>query len=282
MQEYERERSHRMTGRTSEHAASTYVFDPGWRQEWERLRAIEAIWDANTFARLEAIGIGAGWRCLEVGAGSGSVAGWLCRRVRPDGQVVATDLDTRFLELLDAPNLEVRHHDITLDDIEEGAYDLVHTRLLLEHLPRAEVALGKMVKALTPGGHLLVEEFDHVTFLPDPARAEADKTTWQQFLDAFEVLSRRRGLDLVFGRRLFGLLRTYQLEDVQAGGVTVTERGGSAGRGLLRLSVLSLREALLDTMAIDEQGVDRLVSLLEDPGFSWTSQLMVSAQGRRA
>jgi SAM-dependent methyltransferase len=271
-----------MTGRASEQSASTYVFDPGWRQEWERLSAIEAIWDANTFARLEAIGVGAGWRCLEIGAGAGSVAAWLCRRVGPDGQVVATDLDTRFLELLDEPNLELKRHDITIEGVEEGSYDLVHTRLLLEHLPQAEVALGNMVKALKPGGHLLVEEFDHVTFLPDPARTEADKATWQQFLDAFEALSQRRGLDLTFGRRLFGLLTAYQLEDVQAGGVTVTERGGSAARGLLRLSVLSLRDALLDTMAIDEQGVNRLVSLLEDPGFSWTSQLMVSAQGRRA
>ena len=48
-----------------------------------------------------------GWRCLEIGAGRGSMATWLAERVGPAGQVVATDIDTRYLERLDLPNLHV-------------------------------------------------------------------------------------------------------------------------------------------------------------------------------
>jgi tRNA A58 N-methylase Trm61 len=56
---------------------------------------------------LESLGVADGWRCLEVGAGGGSIAEWLCRRVGRKGAVLATDLDTRFLYALDFPNLEI-------------------------------------------------------------------------------------------------------------------------------------------------------------------------------
>ena len=62
-----------------------------------RLRLIEQASDPTTFAHLDRIGVGAGWRCLEVGAGGGSVAAWLGERVGPTGHVLALDLDLRHL-----------------------------------------------------------------------------------------------------------------------------------------------------------------------------------------
>jgi ubiquinone/menaquinone biosynthesis C-methylase UbiE len=69
-----------------------------------------------------------------VGGGGGSITEWLCQQVGPRGQVVATDINTRFLEALDYPNLEVRHHDILADELEPAAFDLVHVRFVLMHL----------------------------------------------------------------------------------------------------------------------------------------------------
>ena len=60
-----------------------------------------------TIRYLEEIGVSSGWQCLEIGAGKGTIAGWLCRRVGTDGHVVATDLDTQSLEAIDSPNIEV-------------------------------------------------------------------------------------------------------------------------------------------------------------------------------
>jgi hypothetical protein len=45
--------------------------------------------------------------------------------------------------------------------------------------------------------------------------------------------------------------------------------------------VLKLRGDLIATGAIDDRGIGRLLSLLRDPAFSWTSQRMVTARGRR-
>src|SRR5262249_59261251 len=111
-----------------------YLFDHVVKTERERLAAIEAAANPLTIECLEKIGVCEGWRCLEVGAGAGSIAEWLCHRVGPNGRVVATDLQTKFLETIDAHNLEIRQHDITTDELEADAFDLVSARKVLEHL----------------------------------------------------------------------------------------------------------------------------------------------------
>jgi SAM-dependent methyltransferase len=257
------------------------VFDNAWQEQRRRLTALENIWDDNTFRHIDAIGPMDGWRCLEVGAGAGSVASWLCDRVGTGGRVVATDLDTRFLEAITAPNLEVRRHDLVLDDLETEAFDLVHARLLLEHLTQSDVALRKLVAALKPGGWLVVEEFDHITFLADPEADAADQAVWDAWSAAFAALSQQRGLDLIYGRRLFSLLRRQGLHDVRAEGQTVMESGGDESRALLRLSLIQIRDTLTGTGRIDDRQMDRLLDLLQAPSFAWMSQVMVTARGRK-
>ena len=110
---------------------SRYSFDNAWENARRRLRGIEARFDPGTIRHLEAIGVDDGWHCLEIAGGGGSLTEWLCRRVGPRGHVVASDLDTRFLEALDCANLEVRKHNIVTDALPEGAFDLIHTRMVL-------------------------------------------------------------------------------------------------------------------------------------------------------
>jgi tRNA A58 N-methylase Trm61 len=74
--------------------------------EEQRLHLLEQMLDPDTIRTLERRGIQPSWRCLELGAGAGSIAHWLASRC-PDGQVVATDLGTTFLATLSAPNLRV-------------------------------------------------------------------------------------------------------------------------------------------------------------------------------
>jgi SAM-dependent methyltransferase len=71
-----------------------------------------------------------------------------------------TDIDERYLESLHVPNLEVRRHDIVTDPLPEAAFDLIHARLVLIHLPQREEVLSRLVAALKPGGWLVDEEFD--------------------------------------------------------------------------------------------------------------------------
>ena len=128
--------------------------------ESDRLQLLEGCRDPGTIRRLDRLGVSRGWRCLEVGAGHGSIARWLAERVGPTGSVVAADLDPRFLTDMPA-GVDVRRLDIRHDDLEADSYDLVHCRALLMHLPDPIAALARMVAALRPGGLLLAEEGDY-------------------------------------------------------------------------------------------------------------------------
>ena len=91
---------------------SSYVFDQTWKREQARLRALEDLFDGASIRHLAERGVGAGWRCLEVGCGAGGVARWLAERVGASGRVLATDLDLRFLVDHGRDNLEVQRHNI--------------------------------------------------------------------------------------------------------------------------------------------------------------------------
>src|SRR4051794_23261295 len=66
--------------------------------EHGRLELLGKVANPITTRRLDGLGIGPGWRCLEVGAGEGGIARWMADRVGPIGRVVAADIDTRFLD----------------------------------------------------------------------------------------------------------------------------------------------------------------------------------------
>ena len=51
-----------------------YLLDNAAHQTAGRFSGLEAGLDENTKTRLSALSIAAGWRCLEIGAGSGSIA----------------------------------------------------------------------------------------------------------------------------------------------------------------------------------------------------------------
>src|SRR5882762_7784907 len=145
-----------------------YVLDNSKPEASGRFDALASLFDSGTKRHVEALGPIENWRCLEVAAGGGSIARWLAARVGKGGSVVATDIDVRHLQDLSLPNLEIVQHNILDDALPEPAFDLVHTRLLLVHLPRREDALDRMISALRPGGWLLAEEFDSVSTRADP------------------------------------------------------------------------------------------------------------------
>src|SRR5579863_2257868 len=122
-----------------------------------RFAALAAIYDPQTIRHLETLGVARGWRCLEVGAGDGTIAKWLVDRVGPTGHVLVTDVDTRFLEPLRGPTLDVCAHDIGSDPMPDAEFDLIHTRLVLMHVRERDAALARMVSSLKVGGWLLVE-----------------------------------------------------------------------------------------------------------------------------
>ncbi|MBE1469472.1 class I SAM-dependent methyltransferase [Kibdelosporangium phytohabitans] len=100
-----------------------YLFDNDNPESAGQHRALSTLLDPLSFERLAATGVGPGWRCLEVGAGGGSVAVWLAERVVPGGRVLATDIKPGHIPAVDG--LEVLRHDVVTDPLPESAFDLI-------------------------------------------------------------------------------------------------------------------------------------------------------------
>jgi SAM-dependent methyltransferase len=271
-----------MTTMTNASAPSKeYVFDNAWQHAGERLALLQAAFDPGTIHHLSHLDVRLGWNCLEVAAGAGSIAEWLCRRVGPSGRVVATDIDTRFLETLHFPQLEVRQSDIAVAPLEGGAFDLVHARMLLEFIPERDDALRHMVAALKPGGWLLVEEMDYVNWVPGSRQLSRSGPIWERFLTAYRLTLEGRDADLELGRFLCELVEQQGLIAVQAEGRAVVARGRSAAARLVQLSLSQTGEALVATGAINEDELTALLSWFEDQNFTCVLPLLIAVWGQK-
>jgi len=67
--------------------SSRYILDRHAEERRRRMELLERVQDPATIEHLRRIGVAPGWRCLELGAGGGSIAAWLARRVGLGGPV---------------------------------------------------------------------------------------------------------------------------------------------------------------------------------------------------
>jgi SAM-dependent methyltransferase len=267
--------------RPTDPPADTYVFDRSWSRERERLTALEQVFDEATTERLAALGVGTGWHCLEVGCGAGSIARWLAERVGPTGRVLATDLDPRFAECHGPANLTVRRHDLLADLLPEAAFDLVHARALLEHLPGRDEALRRLVAASRAGGWVVVEDFDiEGPTVPAIARywPAGHEALAERLYRALAAGFGAAGADAGYGRRLPQALAAAGLTEVGARLHAPLLTGGTP---FLPLTLRQLRTALLATGLISDQELAAAIELTGRQDIGYLPALMVTAWGRR-
>jgi SAM-dependent methyltransferase len=275
-----------------------YLFPHSWEGEGDRLTALTGAFDPITRRHLLARGLTDGWRCLEVGAGTGSIARWMSEQVGPKGRVLATDLSLDLMEAqgLEAENLELRRHDVLADPLPDGEFDLIHTRLVLEHLPGRLDALDRLSRALAPGGWLVVES---ITFGTERAGGRRGAALMHGVVLTLKLLIRRIGFDGAFGRHLPIHLGRLGLSEVGAEGTQVVLIGGTPSVEWVRPTLRRLRHLLLedDTGLVPgpvqkalsaapvrgavERRLDGLDRLLADPEFVYLAPTMMSAWGRR-
>ncbi|MFI9269717.1 class I SAM-dependent methyltransferase [Kitasatospora sp. NPDC052896] len=237
-----------------------------------------AAYDPFTTERLAATGLGAGWHCLEVGAGEGEIARWLAERVAPGGRVLATDL---FPERVPAhPNLRTERHDVGHDPLPEAAFDLIHARLVLQHVPNRRAALGRLLTALRPGGWLQIDEFD-VSYGPVlTAPDEASARLYEDFLAAKNRAFERAGGRPVWGRECAAELHAAGFTAIDPQPRIVLWSAGHPGLELLVSHTRTLRERLLAEGLTDAQ-LAGVRAVMRHPGFRAASCVHYSVQARR-
>lgn len=261
--------------------SSHYPFDNAAPQAGDRFANLSALYDEVTCRHLDRFGIHAGGRCLEVGAGGGSIARVMSERVGPAGQVVATDINTDWIAGSMPANVELRRHDIGADPLPEAAFDVIHVRAVLTFVPEQRTALQRMATALKPGGWLLVEELvppvtDSWGRPDDPDVALARKAR-----RAIMEMVRRGGGDLSFVQDLPAYLAAAGLTDFGAEGYFVPYRT-SAVAGLTKANIDQLGDAILEAGLMDTAELERYREVLERPDcFYPASMALISVWGRR-
>ena len=231
----------------------------GQLSELDRLQLQSRVWEPAGQRLLDEIGPRDGARAVDIGCGC---LGWLrllSKWVGPSGSCVGTDISDdllaaakTFVETESLGNVELLHDDLFASRLPAGSFDLVHARFQLAPLGRAEEQIAAMSALLAPGGLLVIEDPDTVSWSYTPDAPEAGRLI-ALILEAF----RAAGGDFDAGRRTAELLRDAGLEPQVRAEIVALE----AGHPYLRLPLqfaASLRPRLLELM--DEPELDALLS----------------------
>jgi hypothetical protein len=261
---------------------SGYLLDNRAAQAGERFAALAEIFDASTFRHIDALGIGRGGRCWEVGAGGESIVRGLAARVGAEGRVLATDIELGWARGATAmPNVEVSRHDVGRDDPPAGGgFDLVHARLVLVHVPERERALGTMVAATRPGGWVMVEDADPALqplACIDPAGPEQELAN--RVRAGLRTLLAGRGADLAYGRKLPRLLRAAGLVDVAADAYFPVAHPACARLEMATVNLI--RDRLLEAGVVTAAEIDRHLASVAAGRLDLAQPPMITAWGRR-
>jgi SAM-dependent methyltransferase len=254
---------------------SGYAFSRAWGPEDERLAALERQLDPVSQAAVRQLGLAAGWRCWEAGAGGGSIAVWLADQVTSSGSVLATDIDIAGLAGLRAANISVARHDLERESVPWAEFDLIHARLVLEHLREPAAAVDKLAAALRPGGWLLLEDADGLLFdaVPVEKAFAAIAGPWQRAALA-------AGWNPFYGRHLVADLQRAGLSWVAGRAHRNCQPGGSAWL-VARLGIQRMQDQIRHEGA-SQSDLDAALAALDDQTLTVIGAPIVTAWGQRA
>ncbi len=237
-------------------------------EERARLTTLNELLNASC---LRELGLSAGERVLDVGSGLGQFTRDMARAsgrpvvgVERSAEQIAEGL--RQARLAGEERLvELRQGEATalpLADGEWGSFDLAHARFLLEHVPDPLAVVRGMVRAVRPGGRVVLADDDHdlLRLHPEPAGI---RTAWQAFVRGYD----RLGNDPFVGRRLASLLHQAGAAPARITwvffGACAGERSFPAFAENLAQNLRGGRDAIVGTGMIDGDELDRVLEGLE-------------------
>ncbi|MDQ1012919.1 SAM-dependent methyltransferase [Streptomyces sp. V4I23] len=253
------------------------VLRPDQEGEGERIDLGALAYDEVTLAHLMRLGVGLepGWRCLDIGAGTGSVARLLLDEAGVD-DVVAVDRDIRFLAAHPVPGLTAVEADVTTSDLPRGSFHLVHARFVLMHLPERERMIARLASLVAPGGVLVLGDAIDLT------SADAPPTPYTRVMQAmWQGLKASIGTDVSWVCGYPQLLRAVGLTSVGAEVHVPALTPGSAISRFWADTWDRARGAITATGMVDDAAVDEAIRYLASPDCADISAGLITAWGRR-
>jgi SAM-dependent methyltransferase len=162
--------------------------------------------------------------------------------------------------------LDLRRGDVTsppLHEREWGSFDLAHARFVLEHVRDPLTVVRHMVRAVRPGGRVVLQDDDHDVFRcwPEPAGFTA---LWRAFQRSYD----RLGCDPYIGRRLVSLLHEAGAAPVRSTwiyfGSCAAEPKWAGFVENIHSQLAGTREALVSGGLLGGAGIDDALAAFRD------------------
>lgn len=251
--------------------------------EIERLAVQGAAMAPHAEIMLDLIGVGDGWRCLDIGCGPEGITRLLSQRVGARGRVVGLDMDAQFLEharRAAAANVEFREGDAYRCDLPPESFDLVHMRFVASTAGEPERLLAEAMRLARPGGIVALQEPDASTLNCHPPHP-----AWDRLKGALLGAFRGVGADLELAGRLFALMRAAGLEEVHYRPFLIGVRSVDPMVDYLPSTVESLRATVLRLGLLRVAEWDDVMAScrahLRDPGTVFTMYTVAQVWGRK-
>lgn len=231
----------------------------------DRLQLEARTWEAAARAMLREINVRPGWVCADVGCGALGIVGPLSEAVGPEGRVIGFDSDPMVLGAIrhwlaaeGLTNVEVLKADAYNTGLPRAAFDLVHARFLFAPLGRDDELLREMKALARRGGVVAAQEPDAASwscFPPTPSFTALKKVILETF--------RQGGGDFDAGRRMYAMMRSAGLTDVQVRPHVLVLKPGHPYRRSPLQFVASLRPRILEAGLLSERELDSAAAEFE-------------------
>ena len=205
-------------------------------------------------------------RVIDFASGLGQFARAMAHAV-PRGRVVGIERDenqlaqSKKLAESDRVKVEFRRGDVLALELpheEWGTYDVAHARFILEHVREPLKVVQAMVKAVKPGGRIILADDDHdvMRLWPEPP---GFNDLWRAYMRTYE----RIGNDPFVGRRLVELLHQAGAEPRRNNWIFFGGCAGMESFEVLTANMISIvrgaRDAILGMSLFDRNAFDRVV-----------------------
>ncbi|MEW6687854.1 MAG: methyltransferase domain-containing protein [Pseudomonadota bacterium] len=254
--------------------------------EVARLRMQSDLFRADADAMLEGIGVGPGWRCLDLCCGVGGITDVLSHRVGPTGKVLGADVDAAKLAVArdwalanGLQNVAFERADAFATGLPPASFDLVHCRFALSVIPNGTRVLDHMVTLARPGGIVFAQESNARTMECSPPHP-----AWDRLLAAMMETFARNGADVLLGPRLYAMFLARGLTELRVRPCLRALRAGDPMMMHLPATVEGMRESILALGTLAAGELDELLCRLREhlsrPDTLTISYTMVQVVGR--
>jgi SAM-dependent methyltransferase len=251
--------------------------------EIERLEMQADAHAADAKVLFDLIGVGPGWRCVDLGCGPRGVTDLLSERVGAAGRVVGVDRNEEFLahaRSRAAANVEHRHGDACDTGLADASFDLIHMRFVAATTSDPESLLREAVRLVRPSGVVALQEPD-----PDTMACYPPHPAWDRLLTAMEAAFANVGADLHIARRLHTLLAQAGLTDIRYRPFLLGLRAADPMIDHLPATIESLRGTILELGLLSDAELPQLLAQcrahLRDPGTVVRSFMVAQVWGRK-